>query len=156
MAPDPTEPSFADLVVCTDLALAATFAIADRVGLIAEHRKRDARVLYVGPDRTVWLPFRALRPAKADEARTSPLEPANRLARLLGGTSIELSAPGGEAIRIVMRHGAITPERIDEVRALMGPRLAAWKIRPGSMSRLESVLELRAAGPARDTGGRMT
>jgi len=139
----PRELRFAGLVVCTDASLHAAFGIGSRVGIVTEQRRKDARVVYVDPDRSLWIPRSALRHAAGDEAGASSLRIASQLAAEMQASTLEaVTSPDG-ALRLIMRHGAITPGAVDALRAKMGPDLAAWKIRPGSMSRLESLFELR-------------
>lgn len=134
--------AFADLVICTDASLREAFGLDDRAGLVSELRKKDARIVFTGPDRSLWIPFRGLRRATPREAESSPLAVIRMLAGELGGTTVEVIGRGGGAVRMIMRHGALTPERIDGIRDRLKAGLAAWTIRPGSMSRLESVMEV--------------
>lgn len=134
--------AFADLVICTDASLREAFGLDDRAGLVAELRKKDGRIVFTGPDRSLWIPFRGMRRATRREAESSPLAAIRMLARELGGTTVEVSGRGGGALRVIMRHGALTPERVDGIRKRLGAGLTAWTIRPGSMSRLESVMEM--------------
>lgn len=142
VATPPSDPGFGDLVVCVDPSLDAAFHLGGKVGIVAERRKRDAQVLFTSPDRSVWLPLRSVRAASAEEKAASELAAASDLARTLSATTLEISAPEAGRLRLVMRHGALTPDRIDQLREEMGASLVAWKIRPGSMSRLESLFEI--------------
>jgi hypothetical protein len=136
--------SFADVVICTDRSMDDAFHVGSRPGLVAEERKRDVRVVYVIPDRSIWLPRTALRTATDAEAARSPLPAAARLAHLLSASGLEAASPEEGTLRVVLRHGGLTPGVIDAIRAELGTALAGWRIRPGGMHRIESVFDLRA------------
>ncbi|HXI03035.1 MAG TPA: hypothetical protein VNI57_07640, partial [Candidatus Saccharimonadales bacterium] len=96
--------SFADVVICTDRSLEDAFHVGDRPGLVAEERKRDVRVVYVSPDRSVWLPRTALRAATEEESARSPLPAAARLARSLSASHLEAGCTAEGTLRVVLRH----------------------------------------------------
>lgn len=146
MAPTPESFEPGALVVCADARLAAASGVEGRVGIVAEARKRDARALYFDPERSAWLPNASLRLATSEESTASPLAVVSGLFRKLGGKELELQ-PGPEgSLRMIIGHGAVTPALIDEIRAALGPRLAAWRLRPAGLSKIQSLIEV--SGPA--------
>jgi len=130
------------LVVCADSALAAQFGVAGRAGIVAEARKRDARVLYLEPERSAWIPNASLRPASQEVKAASPLAVASDVFTRLGGKELEVQPGPDRSLRMIIGHGAVTPELIDAIRSALGPRLSAWRLRPAGLSKIQSLIEL--------------
>jgi len=135
----------ADLVICSDERLASDFGLEGRIGLVAESRRNDARVVYLAPGRSVWIPRPAMRRATAAEAERSPLGLASELFRRLGGKEIEVETVATGGLRLVIGHGAVTPDLLDAIRAHLGARLIGWRLRPAGLSKIQSLIEL--SGP---------
>jgi len=147
MTPAPQGFDLGALVVCADAALAAQFGVAGRAGIVAEARKRDARVLYLDPERSAWIPNASIRPASGDERAASPLAVAGDVFTRLGGKEIEIQAGPEGSLRMIIGHGAVTPELLDAVRAALGPRLTAWRLRPAGLSKIQTLIEIAAPRP---------
>jgi hypothetical protein len=135
---------FADIVICGAGEHARAFGLADRPGIVVETRKGDARVLYVDPDRSVWLPRPSLRHATPEEIARTPLAVPAEIARALRGHALEATTspatPG--LIRLVIGHGSIPVSRLDEIRRRFEGRIRGWAIRPAGLHRMESVIEI--------------
>jgi hypothetical protein len=138
---------FGSLAVCTDAKAAAssgTSPVAGIVGIMVEPRKRDARILYVEPCRSHWLPRSAIRPASLSETESHPLKLVADLVAWLRGRGLEVESSPGGSLRVSIHHGAITPDRIDVIREKIGERLLAWRLRPAGLSKIQSVFEIQA------------
>ena len=135
---------FADIVICSAGEHARAFSLADRAGIVVEVRKSDARVLYLDPDRSVWLPLPSLRPAAPGElARTALALPAD-LTRALQGHALEAitdpAAPG--RLRLIIGHGSIPVGLLDEIRRSHAGRIGAWTLRPAGLHKMESIIDI--------------
>jgi len=138
--------AFGDLVVCAGGEHAAAFGIGGRAGIVVETRRNDARVLYLDPERSVWLPHASLKPAPPEETAGSPLALAADLSRALNARSLEATLlPGtGGSCRLVIAHGAVTLDLVEAIRRRLEGRLGAWALRPAGLHRMESVIEIRS------------
>lgn len=134
--------SFGDLVVCVDENRArSTGADAAAIGIVAELRRADARVLYPRSGRSLWAPLADLRRA-ADAETTGSLE--SRIAgllELLGAQELEFTMMAPGRARLTASHDAILPDAVDRVRDRLGVALLRYVIRPQGMHRIQSVLE---------------
>ncbi len=128
---------FGDLVVAAPTTAAAE---SDSVGLIAELRRSDCRVIFIS-GRSAWVPLAALRHAPEALTRGSLQERLARLLSLLGADEIEFSTPEPGRHRLLAGHGALLPETVDRVREMLGADLHRYVIRPQGMRRIQSVLE---------------
>jgi len=144
MAPTPTSITLGALVACADERLASQFGLAGTIGIVAEARKRDARAIFLEPDRSVWIPNGSLRPATEGERAASPLALVGELLRKLGGKELELRAGAAGSLEVIIGHGSVTPDLIDEIRAGLGSRLAGWRLRPAGLSKIQSLMEISA------------
>ena len=139
---------FADLVVCADGEHARAFGLAGRAGIVVETRKSDARVLYLDPDRSVWLPRPSLRLASRDERERTPLALAADLIRELSAHALEASASASASasseayLRLVIAHGSITLDLLQAIRGRLKERIRGWALRPAGLHRMESVIEI--------------
>jgi hypothetical protein len=122
-------------------APAAPRAQPERVGLIAELRSSDCRVVFLKEDRSAWLPLRDLQPVARETIRGSLEETITATLALLSATEMEVSVREGGRCRLIATHGAFPPETIDAVRGFLGGRLRAFLIRPAGMSRIQSIVE---------------
>lgn len=136
----------ADVVVCRDGEHARAFGVAGRVGIVVETRKSDARVTFLSPERSIWLPHASLRQATAGEASASPLGLAAELMRALPGTALEIDAREAPArpLRFILTHGAVDTLHLDGLRRRFAGRIGGWALRPAGLHRIESVIEVAA------------
>jgi len=135
---------FADLVVCSEGDHARAFGLAGRAGIVVETRKSDARVLYLDPDRSVWLPHASLRGAASGETAGTPLALASDLVRELKGRELEAasSTTTPALLRLVIAHGAVTLDLPERIRARLKERIHSWALRPAGLHKMESVIEI--------------
>jgi hypothetical protein len=108
----------------------AALGVADRRGLLLQVRLSNARVLF-GPSGPIhWLPNEQLAPEEA----ALPDADLALLARLMLTLRAErLDFDEGELL--VATHG-LPAAALDEVRALLGPRLASLELRPEGVHEL--------------------
>jgi len=111
------------------------------VGIVAELRKADCRVQYCPSGRSVWVPLSGVRTARPEEAAGTLAGTVAEILALLSAREMEFSVSGAGRFRLAASHGAISPEAVDQVRALLGPRLGKYVIRPQGMHRVQTVLE---------------
>ena len=140
------ELKFGSLTVCTDACASASSGMESMVGIVGimvEPRKHDARILYLNPGRSLWLPRAGLRPASVSEAASHPLRLVADLVVWLRGRGLEVEPRPGDLLRVSIHHGAITPEQIDSIREKTGNSLRAWRLRPAGLSKIQSVLEIQ-------------
>lgn len=133
--------SIATLVVCTRRDLDQALHLAGRTGIVVEVRKHDARVQYLDPDRSAWLPLEHLHPPSEERGKDTRLAIAALAVQMLCGVSLE-AASSAKGMRIVVGHGGLTPEVVDRVRAGLGAHLASWVLRPAGLHRIESSIEI--------------
>jgi hypothetical protein len=135
------ELSFGDLVVVGAEA-------ARGVGLIADVRRADCRVLYLRLGHALWARHRDVRRARPAEVEGSLEKLVADLLALVGASEMEFAAMGNDRYRLCVSHGSIAPEVLDEVRARLGPRLRGALIRPQGMHRIQTLIEFRfPSGP---------
>ncbi|MBI3449174.1 MAG: hypothetical protein HY049_09690 [Acidobacteria bacterium] len=136
-----------DVVVCRDGEHARAFGVAGRVGIAVETRTSDARVTFLDPERSIWLPHPSLRRATEQEASASPLGLAAELLRAIPGTAIEIDARSGAApsLRFILTHGAVDTLHLDDLRRRFAGRIGGWALRPAGLHRIESVVEVPAS-----------
>lgn len=114
---------------------------AEPVGLIAELRRTDCRVLKILSGRSAWLPLTALSRAPESLTRGSLQERVHGLVSLLGAVEIEFSTPEPGRHRLLLSHGPLLPETVDQVREKLGRDLHRYVIRPQGMHRIQSMIE---------------
>lgn len=141
------ELEFGSLTVRTDTKTGAPDAQGSNtgggiVGIMVEPRKRDARILYLDPCRSLWLTRSNLRPAFESEVKSNPLKLVADLIAWLRGKGLEIEHRPGGALRISIHHGAITPDQIDSIREKIGIGLQAWRLRPAGLKKIQSVFEI--------------
>ncbi len=117
-------------------------AEAGSVGIIVELRAKDCRVQHLGTGRSTWIPLRDLRPAGDERMAGSIEEVVVRLLSMLGALEAEITRVEPDRLRIAASHRAIRPETIDAIREYLGERLTGYLMRPGSMSRIQTILEI--------------
>ncbi len=133
---------FGSLVLPRDPSGAAVPpAEARSVGIVAEVRRTDCRVLCPRSGRSYWIVRRALRPARLDEVEGALERTVADVLELLRAQALELDRGPEGRWRLSASHGTLTPRTVDQVRALIGPRLSAYAIRPQGMHRIQTVLE---------------
>ncbi|HEY3176624.1 MAG TPA: hypothetical protein VGK94_12790 [Candidatus Polarisedimenticolia bacterium] len=111
------------------------------VGLVADVRRADCRVLYLRVGQALWARHRDVRRAPPAEVEGSLEALVAELLVLLAAAEMEFTAVGDDRYRLCASHGPIAPEVIDEARARLGPRLRGALIRPQGMHRIQTVLE---------------
>jgi len=116
------------------------------LGLIAEIRRADCRVLFPRSGRSLWIPLRGIRAAGAAGLAGTIEEEIARLLSILGALEMEVSMAGDDRCRLIASHGAIRPETVDAVRQRLGRRLVSYAMRPQGMRRMQTVLEF-VTGP---------
>jgi hypothetical protein len=126
-----------------DLVVLVVERGAKSLGMIAELRRADCRVQFLREGRSVWAQLRDLRPARAEEMAGSVEQTTNLLLRLLGAVEMEFTMPESTRCRLVAIHGAILPDTVDAVRAMLDARLLSFVIAPQGMHRIRSVIEFR-------------
>jgi len=136
---------FGDLVVASTDAFDAS--TEEPVGLIAELRRADCRVMKVLSGRSAWVPLDRLRPAPESLTRGTLQERVAGLLSLLGAEEIEFSTPEPGRHRLLASHGPLLPETVDGVRRTLGSDLHRYVIRPQGMRRIQSVLEFSFRAP---------
>jgi len=129
---------FGDLVVA---AHSPEEPDTEPIGLIAELRRSDCRVLKVGSGRSAWVALAELRRAPEALTRGTLQERIGGLLSLLGAVEIEFSTPEPGRHRLLAGHGPLLPETVDRVREMLGVDLHRYVIRPQGMHRIQSVLE---------------
>jgi hypothetical protein len=130
---------FGDLVIAVPGT--STGSDDEPLGLIAELRRSDCRVLRVVSGRSAWVPLAALRRAPGSLTRGTLQERIAGLLTLLGANELEFSTPEPGKHRLLVGHGALLPETVDRVREMLGADLRRYVIRPQGMHRIQSVLE---------------
>jgi len=118
------------------------------VAIVAELRKGDCRAQYLLEGRSVWAELRDLRPARDEETAGTIGATVRDLLRELGAREMELTLPSPGRCRLSVSHGAIEPETVDRVRALLSDRLVRFHLRPQGMHRIQSILEFTLIDPA--------
>ncbi len=116
------------------------------IGLVAELRRTDCRVLYPDSGRGAWAEIADLRRAPETRVAGTIAGRVADLLRLTGAHEMELTRIDPPAWRLVAGHGALRPETVDRVRDLLGEDLIRYSMRPGGMRRIETILEFRFEG----------
>jgi hypothetical protein len=124
-----------------DLVLSDAPGSRPVVGILAELRRADCRVLYLDTGSSVWAPLQSLRRVPEDRAAGTLEALVARLLALLGAAELEFTAPSPGLFRLIVSHGALTPEVIEQVRAAVGPGLRHHLIRPQGMHRIQTILD---------------
>ncbi len=125
-------------------APAAPRAQPDRIGLIAELRSGDCRILFLREERSAWLSLRDVQPVAPDSISGSLERTVAEALALLSASELEVDLRAEGRCRLIATHGAMTPETVDAVRGFLGARLRAYVIRPAGMSRLQTILEFES------------
>lgn len=140
--------AFGDLVVC-----GRDDAPRD-VGIVAELRRSDARILYLRTGHSLWAGLREMAHAGTAAARGTLEGLVADLIRMLGAVELEFSSPGPGRHRLIASHGAIGPEVLDRLRERLSGRLTACVVRPQGMHRIQTLVEF-TLDPAGEDAGRM-
>lgn len=114
------------------------------VGIIVDRRAADCRVQYLRAGRSFWIPLRDLRLARREEIEGSIEWTVARLLEMLRAVEAEMTMIAPGRLRLAASHGAVTPDSIDAIRSYLGPRLLGCVLRPGSMHRIQTILEIEA------------
>lgn len=109
-----------------------------RIGIIAEIRKSDCRVLYLRTRRSVWVSLRELSAASGEGELESEI---SGLLSLLDASEMEFTTPRPGCARLKASHGSITPEALEAVKRRLGDRLKTCVVRPQGMHKIQTVLE---------------
>jgi len=112
------------------------------VGIIAELRRSDCRVLYPRTGTSLWSALKDLRPARPGETEGSLEGLIFDLVELLGAKELEATPLPGGRCRLLLSHGPLPPASVDRVRDMLGERLSSYLIRPQGMRRIQTFLEL--------------
>jgi len=121
------------------------------LGVVAERRKTDCRVIDLRSQRSAWVSLRDVAPVAAAPGVASLEFEISGILSLLGATEMEFSMAPGKEARLAASHGAITPGALDTLRSHLGSRLRTCVIRPRGMHRIQTVIEFTPApeaGPA--------
>lgn len=111
--------------------------------IIVELRAKDCRVQHLATGRSTWIALRDLRRAREDELAGSIEEVVVGLLRMLEALECEITRVEPDRLRIAASHRAIKPETVDAIRRTLGERLLGYLMRPGSMSRIQTIIEIR-------------
>jgi len=135
------------LVQCRDTHHARGLGIVGKVGLVAELRKKDLRVLFDADNQSIWV-------AKAAVNRIT-LPPTDRPALLdrltwvigfVAGRECELERDENGNYRYTVVCGELSLDQLLEIRAYMAPILVELRVIPRGMSRLGVYLVFRSDG----------
>lgn len=116
------------------------------VCIVVELRAKDCRVQNLDTGRSRWIALRDLRRAREDELAGSTVEVVVRILSMLEALECEMTRVEPGRLRIAASHRAIRPETVDAIRSTLGERLLGYLIRPGSMSRIQTIVEIRESG----------
>jgi hypothetical protein len=140
-----------DLVQCRDTHYTRGLGIVGRIGMVAELRRRDLRVLFDADDQSTWLTKPSvnrivLRPA----ASPTLLDRLTWLLHFVAGRECELEIDPDGRYRYTVVCGGLGLGDVLAVRDYMQPVLVDLRLIPRGMSRigLEVVFRRPAAGGA--------
>jgi hypothetical protein len=124
-----------DVVRCRRSQANHEAGLADRRGVICEVRLEHACVLLDPTGHTAWLANEALL-AEADPGQPD-LALVARILRTLRAVRLEF-----EEHELIVQGGELPAEALDDVRRLLGERLAACSVRPEGVHLLGTRLRL--------------
>lgn len=134
-----------DLVLTHSKVYAEPIGLAGQVGIVVCKRRTDCQVLYLHLDRGAWYPSEILTPVDVKpEATGKLLDLLHRIARHLDAEEIEITIKEGQPIQYTVTHHAVTLERLNALRDLIGPLWLSHELVPAGLSKIHSVLRFSA------------
>src|SRR5262245_18053628 len=136
-----------DSVRCLRTASNADLKLADRRGVVTEVRPGNVSVLFDPTGGSKWLANDAV--AREAEPGDGDLQLIASALRILRAERLELDEDESELVVFSAEYPA---SALDEVRALLGPRLSRCEIRAAGVHEVATHLRWRRTGVTRKAG----
>jgi hypothetical protein len=133
-----------DLVQCRDTHYTRGLGIVGRIGMVAELRKKDLRILFDADNQSIWL----TKPS-VNRITLPPTDAPALLDRLtwvlhfVSGRECELERDEQGRYRYTVVCGELTLQEVLTIRDYMRPLLVELRLQPRGMSRLGVHLVFR-------------
>ncbi len=136
-----------DLVQCRDNHYNQGLGIVRSVGMVAELRRKDARILFDVDNQSIWLSKKGVNKIILPPAEKPTL--LDRLVWLIQFVdaeecSLELDAAGNYQFTVAC--GELCLQKLISIRDYMSPLFVSLKVLPRGMSRLGLEVVFRRAG----------
>ena len=133
-----------DLVQCRDNHYNQGLGLVGKIGMVAELRKKDLRILFDANNQEIWLSKQGVnRVVLPPTDSPTLLDRLSWLIHLLDASECELEIKSGNH-QLVLVCGEISLEKIHEIRDYVDPLLVQLTIVPRGMSRLGLQVIFRA------------
>jgi hypothetical protein len=126
-----------DLVQCRDNHYNQGLGLVGKIGMAAELRKKDLRILFDANNQEIWLSKQGVnRIVLSPTDSPTLLERLSWLIHLVDAGECELEIDESGNHRLTLVCGELSLEKIYEIRDYVGPLLVRLTIIPRGMSRL--------------------
>jgi hypothetical protein len=126
-----------DLVQCRDNHYNRGLGLVGKIGMAAELRKKDLRILFDANNQEIWLSKQGVnRIVLSPTDSPTLLERLSWLIHLVDADECELEIDESGNHRLTLVCGELSLEKIHEIRDYVGPLLVRLTIIPRGMSRL--------------------
>lgn len=138
-----------DLVQCRDTHYARGLGLVGRIGMVAELRRKDLRILFDADNQSTWL-----TKLSVNRILLPPTDHPALLDRLtwildrVGGREVELERDAGGHYEYTVVCGELGLADVLAVRDYLEPLLVELRLVPRGMSRLGLQVVFRHTGPA--------
>jgi len=126
-----------DLVQCRDIHYNRGLGLVDRVGMVAELRRRDLRILFDVDNQGIWLSKQGVnRVTLPPTDRPRLLDRLTWLVHFVSAEELELELDEEGRYRYTVVCGELRLGELEEVRRYMEPLFVDLVVQPRGMSRL--------------------
>jgi len=128
---------FGDLVQCRDTHYTAGLGIVGKIGMVAELRRKDLRVLFDADNQSIWLEKSAV-----NRIVLPPADPPSLLDRLIwlidavDGVECELELEDVKTYRCTVVCAGLNLSQLLEIHAYMSPLITTLSLVPRGMHRI--------------------
>ncbi len=134
-----------DLVTCAADLLDVASTDDQRIGLVLESRRSTCRLFFPDLGHGLWLTRTHIRRVTIESGNPHRLNAfrLHHLLELLGGSEADVEEPARETIVFTIFHEHIDLKLLETIRDYLGDECVSLNIRPRSMSKIATEIELR-------------
>ena len=137
-----------DLVQCRDNHYNQGLGIVRKIGMIAELRRNDARILFDADNQSIWISKTGVNRITLPPAESPGLlDRLSWLIRFVDAEECELELDNSGNYRFTVLCGEVRLEKLLSIRDFMNRTFVSLSIQPRGMSRLGLELVFRRRNP---------
>jgi hypothetical protein len=138
-----------DLVQCRDNHYNRGLGIVNRVGMVAELRRKDLRILFEADDQAIWVSKMGINKITLPYTASPGLvDRLTWIIRYVSAEECELAWDESRNYHYIVVCGELSLEQIITIREYLGELFVRLKVLPRGMSRLALDLVFRQSPPS--------